>query len=263
MQYEWLATEPAIHKSFFIEDFSVQTAAYSIEKMVFVQAECLPEQAFDEIHFVEEQALNDNRIKGMVAYAALEKGKAIVPILELYSSNPLVKGVRRMYDDNPELCTTEAFIAAVRLLADFNLSMDLSIKPTSVAHTLEMIGSCPDTQFVLDHLGKPDIKHHSIAEFKRNMEAFAKLPNVVAKISGLITEADRESWSADEVAEYISYAMDCFGADRLMFGGDWPVLLLAGSYQQWIETVLNCLERCTEEQLHKVFYATANRVYRL
>lgn len=263
MQYEWLDNVPAIHKSFFIEDFNAQSAAYSIEKMVFVQCECLPEQAFDEIHFVEEQALKDDRIKGIVAYAPMEKGKAIVPILELYNSNPLVKGVRRMYDDNPSVCTTEGFIDAVRLLPDFNLSMDLSIKPASVTHTLEMIRSCPDTQFVLDHLGKPDIKHHSFDEFKMNMDAFAKLPNVVAKISGLITEADWESWKADEIAEYISFAMDRFGAERLMFGGDWPVVLLAGSHQQWIDTVFSSLERYTDEQLHKVFYTTANRIYRL
>jgi len=263
MDYPWLEGLPAINKSFSVTDYQNATLGYAVEKMVFVQCECLPEQSLLEVEFVGQQALKDPRISGIVAYAALERGAELLPVLELYKQNRLVKGVRKMYDDTPELCTDPDFLTAVRLLPKYGLSMDLSIKPSSASQTLSMIQSCPDTQFVLDHLGKPDIGNGKFDQFKHHMDAFAALPNVVAKISGLITEADWNNWTAEELREYVLYAIGCFGFDRLMFGGDWPVLSLAGSYDQWLRALFRCVESCSEEDLHKLFYTTAAKIYHI
>lgn len=263
LEYPWLQDVSAINKSFLIQDYQEQTEDVNIKKMVFVQCECMPHQSLQEINFIEQQAIKDTRISGIVAYAALEKGFEIIPALELFKQHPLVKGVRRMYDDTPELCTNPDFLAAVRLLPKYGLSMDLSIKPASVQQTLLMVQSCPDTQFILDHLGKPDIKHDCYEQFKKDIDAFAALPNVVAKISGLITEADWTTWSYDEIQKYITYAIGSFGPDRLMFGGDWPVVLLAGTYNQWLQALFRCLEQYPDEVLRKLFHDTANKVYRI
>lgn len=263
MDYPWLQDVPAINRSFSIEDYQTETADFTIKKMVFVQCECLPDQSIKEIKFVEEQAFKDPRIKGIVAYAALEKGLEIIPTLELYQQNQLVKGVRRMYDDTPELCTDPNFLAAVRLLPEYGLTMDLSIKPASAAQTLSMIKSCAETQFILDHLGKPDIKQDVYGQFKQDMDAFAALPNVTAKISGLITEADWDLWSEEEIQKYITYAIGSFGPGRVMYGGDWPVVLLAGTYNQWLQALFRCVEKYSDDDLHNLFYDTANRLYRI
>jgi len=263
LDYPWLQDVPAINRSFSIEDYQDQTAGANIKKMVFVQCECLPDQSIKEIEFVEQQALKDPRIVGIIAYAALEKGSEIIPTLELYQQNQLIKGVRRMYDDTPELCTDQNFLAAVRLLPQYGLSMDLSIKPASVAQTLSMIQSCPETQFILDHLGKPDIRHNGYGQYKKDMDAFAALPNVTAKISGLITEADWNDWSEEEIHKYIAYAIGCFGPGRLMFGGDWPVVLLAGTYNKWLQALFISVEAYSDEALHKLFCDTASKVYRI
>lgn len=263
MDYPWLQEVPAINRSFSIGDYQDQTVGLNLEKMVFVQCECLPHQNMDEIKFVEQQALKDSRIKGMIAYAPMEKGEAIIPLLELFKKNPLIKGIRRMYDDTPECCTDPDFLTAVRLLPQYGLSMDLSIKPASVAQTLSLISACPETQFILDHLGKPDIKHNGFDQFKQDVDAFAQLPNVVAKVSGLITEADWNHWSGEEISEYILYAIDCFGFDRLMFGGDWPVVLLAGTYNEWLQALFRSLEKYSDEDLRKLFCDTACKVYRI
>jgi L-fuconolactonase len=263
LDYPWLKDVPKINKSFSIVDYQDETKSLNIEKMVFVQCECLPEQSIAEIRFVEQQALKDPRIRGMVVYAPLEKGSEILPALALFKQNQLIKGVRRMYDDTPEICTDPDFLTAVRLLPEYGLCMDLSIKPSSAARTLLMIQSCPDTQFVLDHMGKPDIKNDGFSQFKQDMDAFASLPNVVVKISGLITEADWDHWSEEEVCKYITYAIDCFGTDRSMFGGDWPVILLAGNYDQWLQALIKCVKRYSDEDIHKLFYDTANKVYRI
>lgn len=263
LDYPWLQDVPEINKSFSITDYQDETKDLNIEKMVFVQCECLPEQSMAEIRFVEQQALKDPRIRGMVAYAPLEKGSEIIPVLSLFKRNQFIKGVRRMYDDTPQICTDPDFLTAVRLLPEYGLSMDLSIKPSSAAQTLMMIQSCPDTQFVLDHMGKPDIKNSGFSQFKQDMDAFASLPNVVAKISGLLTEANWYHWSEEEIGKYIAYAIGCFGPDRLMFGGDWPVVLLAGSYNQWLQALFKCLKNYSDEDIHKLFYDTANKVYRI
>jgi len=263
LDYPWLQDVSAINRSFSIEDYQGQTEGVNIKKMVFVQCECLPEQSLDEIKFIEQQAINDPRISAIVAYVALEKGTNIIPALEFYKQHPLVRGVRRMYDSTPELCTDPDFLTAVRLLPQYGLSMDLSIKPASVAQTLIMIQSCPDTQFILDHLGKPDIKQDGYSQFKQDMNAFAALPNVTAKISGLITEADWNHWSEEEIRKYITYAIGCFGPNRLMFGGDWPVVLLAGTYNKWLQALFRSVEEYSDEELHKLFYDTASKVYRI
>lgn len=263
LDYPWLQDVSAINRTFSIADYQDQTAGLPIKKMVFVQCECPPEQSIKEIKFVEEQALKDPRISGIIAYAALEKGAEIIPTLELYQQNQLIKGVRRMYDDTPELCADPDFLTAVRLLPKYGLSMDLSIKPASAAQTLKMIQSCPDTQFILDHLGKPNIKQNAYSQFQQNMDAFAALPNVTAKISGLITEADWNQWSEEEIQKYIRYAIVSFGPSRLMFGGDWPVVLLAGTYNKWLQALFRSVAEYSDEEIHQLLYDTASKVYRI
>lgn len=263
LDYPWLQDVSAINRTFSIADYQDQTAGLPIKKMVFVQCECLPEQSIKEIKFVEEQALKDPRISGIIAYAALEKGAEIIPTLELYQQNQLIKGVRRMYDDTPELCADPDFLTAVRLLPKYGLSMDLSIKPASAAQTLNMIRSCPDTQFILDHLGKPNIKQDGYSQFQQNMDAFAALPNVTAKISGLITEADWNHWSEEDIQKYIRYAIVSFGPGRLMFGGDWPVVLLAGTYNKWLQALFRSVAEYSDEEIHQLLYDTASKVYRI
>lgn len=263
LDYPWLKQVPAIEKPFLMPDFQRHSAGFNLQKLVFVQADCRPEQFLEELEFVAGQALLDSRLKGIVAYAPMEMGKEIVPVLEILQSMDLVKGVRKIYDEAPDACLEPAFLDALRLLPTYNLSFDVCIKPGSVRQTLQMIRACPDTRFVLDHLGKPDIKNQQYRAFQQNLSDFAALPNVTAKLSGLITEADPKTWKQQDIRPYIEHAISAFGFDRLMFGGDWPVVLLAGSYRQWVHTFFDCVGTCSAGELNKLFYATANTVYRL
>lgn len=263
LEYAWLNEVPAIKKTFLIEDYQQASKKFTIEKMVFVQCECLPEQCIQEVLYVVEQAFKDKRIQGIVAYAPLEQGKTVTMILEEYRNNALVKGVRRMYDDNPSLCYSTAFLDALNILPSYNLSFDISIKPHSMPATIQMIKACPNTFFILDHLGKPDIKNNALGAFLKNMDALAALPNVVAKISGLITEADWENWTVADLKPYIHHAIHTFGFNRLLFGGDWPVVLLAGSYEKWLGALSEVLQPFDREDLLQLFYTNAEKVYKL
>jgi L-fuconolactonase len=263
MQYPWLDSVPAINRTFLIADYQQAVQGYPVEQLVFVQAECLPEQYLEEVHFVVTQAAKDPRIRGMVAYAPVERGKQLANELDKLKSYPLVKGVRRMYDDDPALCVSSAFLEGVQLLSTYGYTFDLSVKPASIPDTIGMIGACPDTLFILDHLGKPAIQGGGLDVYKKHIDTLAKFPNVVAKLSGLITEADWHTWTAKDLAPYIQHAVDCFGVERLLFGGDWPVVLLAGTWAQWITALEEGLSFCTAADLQKIFYDNAVNIYRL
>jgi L-fuconolactonase len=263
LEYPWLRDVPAIEKTFLIADYQEASKNFPVEKMVFVQCECRPEQCLQEVALVMEQADRDERIKGIVAYAPLEQGRAVTALLDAYRNNPLIKGVRRIYDDEPGLCDSSSFLDALNLLPSYNLSCDISIKPHSMPATIRMIKACPDTFFVLDHLGKPAIKNGGLATFQKDMDMLAALPNVVAKVSGLITEADWSYWTVEDLKPYIEHATTTFGFDRLVFGGDWPVVLLAGSYQQWLQALNEALSFASREELWQLFYHNAVKFYRL
>lgn len=201
LHYPWLSNVPAIKKNFLINDYKRATEDYDIESMVFVQCECLPEEALCELDFVKEQRTQDARIKAIVEYAPLEKGLAMEEFLLHLKTNPLIKGVRRMTANEPGLCLTKNFLDAMQLLIKYNLSLDLSIKPFQAGETIALIERCPENRFILDHLGKPDIANNKFEEYKNSIKKFALFPNVVAK---------RAQWAGDAAMEMAQafYALD-------------------------------------------------------
>ena len=123
--------------------------------------------------------------------------------------------------------------------------------------------ACPDVSFVLDHLAKPDIRSGTLDPWRLHMETLARLPNVACKISGVATEADHQRWTVDDLAPYIHHALDVFGEDRVLFGGDWPVALLATSYRRWVETLATLTADLSPEAQRKLWVENARRIYRL
>ena len=263
LRYSWLDAVPAIRRTFGVEDYRRASAGCGVEKMVFVQCECRPDQYLEEVRFATGQARLDPRIAGVVAYAPLEKGERMEDELAQLAAFPLVKGVRRMYDDDRDVCTSPGFLAGLRRLPAYGYSCDVSVKPPALPGTIRMIGACPDTLFILDHLGKPGIRQGELASFRRHLDALAAFPNVVAKVSGLLTEADWAHWTPGDLAPYVACAVETFGTDRLLFGGDWPVVELAGTYRQWFDVLEGLLAGLSPEERTKVFYTNAARVYRL
>ncbi|GHB86749.1 amidohydrolase family protein [Persicitalea jodogahamensis] len=263
LDYPWLDSVPDIKKPFLIHDYNQATSGYEVIKLVFVQSECEPEQALDELDFVMEQAAIDRRIAGIVAYAPLEQGEEVINYLNILKANPLVRGVRRLTENQTNPCTAAPFIEAARLLPRFGLTLDVSIRPYQMEETFALIERCPETQFILDHLGKPNIGHGQFYAFQKHIGRMAQFPNVVAKVSGLVTEADWEYWTKDEIQPYVDYALERFGADRLLFGSDWPVVLVAATFDRWLDTLQQLVTHCSESERESLFYRTAERVYQL
>jgi L-fuconolactonase len=130
-------------------------------------------------------------------------------------------------------------------------------------NTLTMMRHCPETSFVLDHIGKPGIKAGLLDPWRAHLREMAGLPNVVCKLSGLTTEADHDAWTRDQLKPYIDYVIECFGPDRILYGGDWPVSELAGSYLQWLATLDLATAGFSPADKRKLFRDNAIKAYRL
>jgi L-fuconolactonase len=261
----WLEDVPALRRSFGLQEYHEQTRRLPIAGMVYVEVGIDPQQALREAYHVVKLAQEEPRLQAIVAAAPIEQGPAVGGHLKaLTALSPLVKGVRRNIQDEaePDFCLRPDFVEGVRLLAEYGLSFDLCIRHWQLRSIVELVSRCPDTRFILDHLGKPDIRQHVLDPWREHLAQLAALPNVWCKISGLVTEADPQHWTPDDLAPYIAYTLEVFGEDRVMFGSDWPVLLLATSYDWWTETLDSLTRHLSPAVKHKLWAENARRFYR-
>ena len=263
LRYRWLEDIPTLYRPFLLDDYRDATALLEVEAMVFIQCDCEPSQSLDEARWIAELARTETRLKAIVPNAPIEQGEACRPYLDELKSIPLVHGVRRLIQFEPDLefCLRPDFLNGLRVLTEYDLSFDICISHVQMANVVQMVEQCPEVSFILDHIGKPDIKQSSMHPWTTDFKKLAGLPNVVCKISGVITEADHEAWTKEDLRPYLDHVIDCFGFDRVLFGGDWPVVTLAGSYARWFEALKWALEGYSEDERGKLFGANARRVY--
>jgi L-fuconolactonase len=262
----WLEDIPRLNRPYGLQDYREQTRGIPITAMVYIEVGVEPQEALREARHVVDLSRDEPRLQAVVAAAPVERGNAIREHLEsLVAISPLIKGVRRNLQDEaePDFCLRPDFVAGVRLLAEYQLSFDLCIKQWQLPYVIELVRRCPDTAFILDHLGKPDIKEQLLDSWQADMRKLAELPNVACKISGMVTEADHESWQSADLEPFINVALGAFGEDRVMFGSDWPVALLASSYQRWFETLEALTARLPVSARRKLWAENAQRFYRM
>lgn len=265
LNYPWLESIPLLNRPFLPHDYDQACAPYTVDKMVFVQAEADFAQFREETTWVTQVAGQAPRLQGIVSWAPLENGDAVRSDLEQLAQNKLVKGIRRIiqFEPDTEFCLRPGFVKGIQALPDYGFSFDICIMHLQMANTIELVRRCPGVQFILDHIGKPDIKHHLLQPWKQNLSELASFPNVWCKISGLVTEADHDNWTREDLRPYIDHVLDTFGFDRVMFGGDFPVVLQASPWTRWVETLEWALSGCSENELQQVFRKNALAFYRL
>jgi L-fuconolactonase len=201
---------------------------------------------------------------GIVASAALEKGEGARPQLEALARIPLVKGIRRLIQGNGlGFCTQADFVRGVQMLPEFGFSFDICIYHPQMGDAIQLVEQCPNVMFLLDHFGKPGVKDNLLDPWREQLHTLAAFPNVYCKISGLATEADHKKWTREQLRPYIDHAIDSFGINRVIYGGDWPVATLAIGYQEWIDTINWATAHLDEAARHKLFVENAVRFYRL
>lgn len=261
----WLADLPLLNRAYGLEEYKQETGDLPLAAIVCVEGAVEPEEALLEARWITGLARQNQRLQAIVAAAPLERGTQVRPHLNMLAElGPLIKGVRRnLQDEALDFCLQPAFLQGMHLLADYGFSFDICIRHHHLPAVVELVRQCPETAFVLDHLGKPAIKTRQLHPWRRHLRELAALPNVFCKISGMVTEADHQHWQASDLLPYIQEALAAFGENRVMFGGDWPVVLQASRYPRWHEAVSALISQASPQAQSKFWSENARRFYRL
>jgi len=265
IRYSWLDGIDVLNRPYLLADYAGHTGSVDIEAMVFVQCEADQPYSSQEAAWVADNAKTDPRLKGMVAWAPLEKGASVADDLAKLKQHSILRGIRRIIQFEPDLdfCLAPSFIEGVRTLADFDLTFDICIDHRHMANTIAFAGKTDNVPMILDHIGKPAIAAGDLEPWRSQMFELAQMDHVICKLSGVATEADHANWTVDQLRPYVETALEAFGFDRVAFGGDWPVAVQAIAYPRWVEIVDEVLSGESEENQRKVWRDTANRFYRL
>ena len=257
----WINDEmKAIQKDFLPGDLEPLLQRLGIDGTVVVQSD----QSEAETQFQLANAGDHAFIKGVVGWIDLQ-AENLEEKLIYYKQYAKLKGFRHVLQGEKDraFMLRPAFKKGISLLASFGFSYDLLIYPDQLAYSRELVASFPDQQFVIDHLAKPAIKDVSIDSWAADIRAIAKYGNVHCKVSGMITEADWKNWKAEEFTPYLDVIVEAFGMKRLIYGSDWPVCLVAGSYEQVLELVRKYFSSFSLEEQDDFFAHNATRFYQL
>jgi len=264
IRYPWLDGNALLNRPYLPPDYRRAFSSVEVEAMVFVQCEADFAAFAEEADWVAAQAEADPRIGAMVAWAPLEKGKAVEADLLRLKRHKILRGIRRIiqFEDDIDFCLRPQFIEGVRMLAAHGLSFDICIDYRHMANTLRFVEKLPEVPMILDHIGKPAIRDGRMQPWASQMRELARFGNVVCKVSGVATEAAKD-WKADDLKPYLDVAFAEFGMGRTMFGGDWPVTLQAVEPSRWIGILDAWLAGRDEKELRAFWRDNAIRAYRL
>lgn len=265
LRYGWLGKVPRINRHYDLSDFDRCRAGVQVDKLVFAEVAVDPGLHFAEAAWVQGLADADPRLAGMIAHAPMEKGAAVEADLDRLAQYTALRGIRRLIETEVDIsfCLSPGFLEALRLLPARNLSFDICVKHWGLVFAVEMARRCPGVRFVLDHIGKPGIRDGLVEPWKDQLRRLAELPNVVCKLSGVITEADHGHWTKEQVRPYVEHVIDCFGFDRVMYGSDWTVSELTHDYPAWVAILDEITAGCSADELESLWRGTAIRTYRL
>jgi L-fuconolactonase len=265
LRYPWLKCVPKIDRTYLLADFDRARGPVAVDKLVFAEVAVDRGQHLQEAAFVQEMADADPRLCGMVAHLPVEEGEAIERDLIALKRFKGLRGIRRLIETehNPSFCLEPGFIAGVKLIGRHGLTFDICVKHWALVFAIELARRCPEVSFILDHIGKPGIKHGLKEPWWGQMRELAQLSNVVCKISGAITEADHGAWTKEQVKPYVAHAIDCFGFERVMYGSDWTVSELTHAYPTWVEILDEVAAGASATERRKLYRDNAIRIYRL
>jgi len=260
--YNWPTSDlEAIYRPFSLTDFEQEKAPTPVKYGVFVQ--CL-DRTPDEAEWVLKQCKLHPFVKGVVAGLDLQSPQ-LAATLDKLSQYPEFVGARHILDnESPDWIAKDDVSAGLWLLEERGYTYDLLLRPHLLKYIPEVVRRHPRLKFVVDHIAKPLIKDGVVEGWKKEMEAIAQFPNVYCKISGLVTEADWDSWKRDDFKEYVEHILSIFGEDRVMFGSDWPVLKLAhADYSGVYNLAVELTQHLPEEAKRKLFAENAKIFYNM
>ncbi|MCR9294374.1 MAG: amidohydrolase family protein [bacterium] len=261
-QYGWISEQmQPLQRDFGPADLSILADQTKINGVVSVQAR----QTIEETRWLLEIARKQPLVWGVVGWLPL-RSKDVESIIEEWTHDEYLKSARHVVHDEPDdaFILGEDFNRGVSLLKNYGLVYDILIFAKHLKNTIEFVDRHPEQMFVVDHIAKPNIRADQFDEtWKRDLIELGKRPHVTCKFSGVVTEVRDADWDVELLRPYWDSALEAFGADRLMFGSDWPVCLLRSSYQDWVRTVEQLASSLSHDEQSAFWAQNAIRTYSL
>lgn len=259
-EFDWIGDDmAAIRRDYQPDALAPLLAAAGTDGTVAVQAR----QTLEETARLLELARRHPFIKGVVGWVPLAD-PTVGDRLDRLRGEKLLKGVRHVLQGEPDAFMADpAFNAGLRAAAARGLGYDLLVKAPQLPAAIALVDRHPSLPFVLDHIAKPVIAGAPPAAWRRDLAELARRPNVCCKFSGLVTEVPGFAWTPELLRPYFDVVLGLFGPDRLMFGSDWPVCLVAAAYARWDRFVADCVAGLAPAERKMILGDTAARFYRL
>jgi L-fuconolactonase len=257
----WINEEmKAIQKDFLPEDLQPLLEQNGFDGCVAVQSD----QTEGENHFHFQNAEQFDFIKGIVGWVDLQS-KTVEERLQHYTQYKKIKGFRHILQGEPQrdLMLQPAFMNGISLLKKYNFTYDILIFKDQLQYLPKFVSVFPDQPFVIDHIAKPDIKNKLIDEWKKDISILGQFENLYCKVSGMVTEADWKEWKKEDFQPYLDVVIETFGVNRIMFGSDWPVCLVAASYDEVVGIAEDYFSTFSKEEQERIFGSNAIEFYKL
>lgn len=256
----WITDEMSVIKRDFLpDDLEPLLTKHNFDGCVAVQAD----QSEQETHALLLHADQYNFVKGVVGWVDL-MSPDLRERLDYFSQFEKLKGMRHIVQSEPAgFMLRPEFVRGIKILQEYNLTYDLLISHRQLEEALSFVQQFPNLKIVVDHIAKPSIKTKEKTHWELNMAAMATFENVYCKISGMVTEANWSSWKPEDFFPYLDELFECFGAKRLMYGSDWPVCLLAATYDQQFDIVEQYTSRLTRNEKLLVMSENSRIFYNL
>lgn len=261
VKHSWINEQmTVIRRDFLPSDLKPVYAKNGVDGCVAVQAD----QTLEETDFLLELAHNNAFIKGVVGWADL-RCPDVDGVLEKYAKDKHLKGYRHIVQEEADhnFLLRSDFLRGISKLEQYGAVYDILIYPHQLGATLEFVKKFPNQKFVIDHIAKPYIKDGFYDGWAAMMKEVAKHENVYCKISGMITEADFKNWTPEQIHPYMLLTLEAFGPERCMFGSDWPVCLVAGTYPQVIDLTSNFISSLSSAEQAAIMGQNAVDFYNL
>jgi L-fuconolactonase len=259
-EYGWIdEAMTSIRRDFLPAELEPQLENNGFQGSILVQVR----QTLEETRWLLELAESYPFILGVVGWVDLRSPRLRAE-LESFAGKPKLVGIRHIVQsEQDDFLLHPDFLRGISMLEEFDLAYDILIYSKHLPIAAELVRRFPRQRFVLDHLAKPPIKSGAIDVWARGMRELASFPNVFAKVSGLVTEADWQAWKPEDIRPYLDVAFECFGPSRLMIGSDWPVCTVAASYAEVMDMVKEYLRRYAAEEREAVLGGNAAKFWRL
>ena len=259
--YDWIDNSmKAIRTDFLPHHLAATIQQADVEGVITVQAR----QMMEETDWLIEMARQTPFMKGVIGWLPLLEDNVECHLIK-YSEEPLLKGLRHVIqgEADPEFMLRNNFNRGIALLKKYGLVYDILIVERQLPNTIKFVDKHPNQPFVLDHIAKPLIGKNELSPWKENIRELAKRQNVCCKLSGMVTETDYQHWTPEQLLPYFEVVMEAFGPNRLMFGSDWPVCLVATTYKSWAELVRENIDSFSATEQACIMGGNAQQVYGL